>query len=244
MVAEQISLTAGSVFAVSGSNGDIHPRTTGGLSASATRFLSAFCLSVQGQDTYAVGANLFEHSMASFYVTPKGTRNFPTSSISIVRDRYVDIGLHEDINVVNHATQPQTVHLELTFDADFADVFEVRLGRYRKAGRVTLEEREGQQLCLMYQRGSFHRETWISFSVQPLIRGKTAIFDMVLQPKEPWKTCVTVLPVTETAPPPMNVWQRSWEHPSALPLSRETSAQCAEAGSRPEITGAHTYPGD
>ena len=203
MVTDQISLTAGSVFAVSDGNGDIQPRSTGGLYASDTRFLSAFCLSVQGQDTYAVRASLFNHSMASFYVTARGTHIFPTSTISIVRDRYVDVGLHEDINVVNHATQPKTMHLELTFDADFADVFEVRLGRFRKAGRVTLEEREGQHLCLMYQRESFHRETWISFSVEPLIRGKTAIFDLMLKPKESWRTCVTVLLVTETAPPPM-----------------------------------------
>jgi glycogen debranching enzyme len=203
MLTDQISLTAGSVFAVSDRNGDIHPRTTEGLYASDTRFLSAFCLSVQGEDTYAVGADLFNHSIASFYITPKGTQYFPTSSVSIVRDRYVDLGLHEDINLVNHATQPKTVHLELTFDADFADVFEVRLGRFRKAGWLTVEGREGQHLCLTYQREGFHRETWISFSEEPLIRGKTAIFDILLQPKESWKTCVTVLPVTETAPPPM-----------------------------------------
>jgi glycogen debranching enzyme len=130
---DQISLTAGSVFVVSGRNGDIHPRTTEGLYASDTRFLSASCLSVQGEDTCAVGADLFNHSIANFYITPKGTQSFPTSSISIVRDRYVDLGLHEDINVVNYATQPRTVHLELTFDADFADVLQVRLGRFRKA---------------------------------------------------------------------------------------------------------------
>src|SRR5918999_152255 len=203
MVTNQISLTAGSVFTVSDSNGDILPRSTGGLYSSDTRFLSAFCLSVQGQDTYAVRADLFDHSMASFYVTARGAQNFPTSAISIVRDRYVDVGLHEDINVVNHATHPKTVHLELTFDADFADVFEVRVGHFSRAGRVTVEEREGQHLCLTYQRESFHRETWISFSEEPLIRGKTAIFDLLLQPKQSWKTCVAVLPVTETAPPPM-----------------------------------------
>jgi hypothetical protein len=39
----------------------------------------------------------------------------------------------------------------------------------------------------MYQRDSFHRETWISFSVEPLIRGKTAIFDLMLKPKESWR---------------------------------------------------------
>jgi glycogen debranching enzyme len=203
MATDQISLTVSSIFTVSDSNGDIHPGTTEGLYASDTRFLSAFCLSVQGEDTCAVGADVFNHSMASFYITPQGTQHSPTSSISIVRDRYVDLGLHEDINVVNHATQPRTVHLELTFDADFADVFEVRLGQFSKAGRVTVEEREGQHLCLTYRRESFHRETWISFSEEPLIRGKTAIFDIVLQPKEVWKTCVTVLPVTETALPPM-----------------------------------------
>jgi hypothetical protein len=107
MVTDQILLTAGSVFAVSDSNGDILPRSTGGLYASDTRFLSAFCLSVQGQDTYAVRASLFNHSMASFYVTARGTHIFPTSTISIVRDRYVDVGLHEDINVATTLPSPK-----------------------------------------------------------------------------------------------------------------------------------------
>jgi glycogen debranching enzyme len=203
MLEDRIIVSADSAFVISNRSGDIHPRTVEGFYAHDTRFLSVFRLTVQGRAPEIVGANKFDHSMASFYVSSRGVRDLPATSVSIVRDRYVGEGFHEDISLINHSTQPRSVHLEIAFDADFADVFEVRLGPVRKVGRVTVETREGQHLALVYQRGGFRRETWIAFSAQPLMRGKTAVFDLVLCSKVPWKTCVSILPVLDVSPHPM-----------------------------------------
>jgi glycogen debranching enzyme len=200
---DRVIVSADSVFAISDPRGDMHPKTAEGFYAHDTRFLSTFRLTVQGHEPEIVGANQFDHSMASFYASSAGARGLPAASISIVRDRYVGGGLHEDISLVNHSTQTRSVRLELIFEADFADVFEVRLGHVRKVGRVTVEEREGQHLALVYRRGDFRRETWIAFSAEPIIRNKTAAFDVVLEPKATWKTCVTVAPVLDTPPVPM-----------------------------------------
>ena len=35
-------------------------------------------------------------------------------------------GLFEDIQVTNYNTQPVTIQISLSFDADFIDVFEIR----------------------------------------------------------------------------------------------------------------------
>lgn len=202
MDGESLFVTAGTVFAVSSRSGDILPRNPQGFYAYDTRFLSQFTLSIDGKSEVMVDSGTLNHALASFYDSYRNIQNFPSGTIAIIRDRYVSHGLHEDISLSNYSTRTRTVRLELTFDADFADVFEVRLGNVHKVGQVTVEERQGQQFALVYDRGQFHRETWISFSELPVINGKTAIFNLSLPPRGNWKTCVNVLPVVDKTPPP------------------------------------------
>ena len=203
MLADSIVVSAGSVFAVSSRSGDIEAGTTQGFYADDTRFLSSYRLRLNGRELDSTGASTFDYSMASFYQSSPRRRNLPPGSISLTRDRYVAQGLHEDITLVNHSSSARAVRLELFFDADFADVFEVRLGNIRKAGRITTESKDAQELRLVYQRDHFHRETWVSFSAEVAIRGKKATFQVVLEPKIPWKTCVTILPVGDSEPEPI-----------------------------------------
>jgi hypothetical protein len=100
---DRVIVSAGSVFAISDPRGDIHSKTPEGFYAYDTRFLSAFRLTVQGHEPEIVGANQFDHSLASFYASSSGARDLPVASVSIVRDRYVGEGLHEDISLVNHS---------------------------------------------------------------------------------------------------------------------------------------------
>jgi glycogen debranching enzyme len=209
---ESVVVTSGTVFVVSGRNGDIYPKgvegTPQGLYAFDTRFLSKLRLTLDGKEDLPVGASPLNHSIASFYAISPGTRKSRAGAISIVRDRYVSHGFHEDISLINHSARVRKLRLELSFDADFADVFEVRLGAITKAGKVTVEQREGQHICLVYQREQFHRETWINFSVTPQIDGKTAVFDVNLEPRSTWRTCVNILPVADEHPPAMTCLQQ------------------------------------
>ncbi|MEN6621708.1 MAG: glycogen debranching N-terminal domain-containing protein [Smithella sp.] len=202
---ESVVVTAGAVFAVSSRNGNIYPNSDQGapqgLYAFDTRFLSKLVLTLNGRENLPIGASPLNHALASIYAVSPGTRSSKAGSLSIIRDRYVSHGLHEDISLINHSGRSQKIHLELTFDADFADVFEVRLGNITKAGKVTVETRENQDICLVYQREQFHRETWINFSITPQINNsKTACFDVILEPKSAWRTCVNILPVADTSP--------------------------------------------
>jgi glycogen debranching enzyme len=143
MLTDRVVVASGSIFAVSGHNGDFHPWTQEGFYVYDTRFLSTFRLTLEGREPDTAGAKQLDHSIASFYTSSRGVRGLPPSSVSVVRDRYVESGLHEDISLVNHSDRPRKVRLQVTFDAYFADVFEVRLGPVRKAGQVTLKPREG-----------------------------------------------------------------------------------------------------
>ena len=120
MLADQVVVTEGTVFAVSSRSGDIHPRTAEGFYAYDTRFLSSFCIKLQNREPTPLGSDLLDHVIASFYATNRGTRNLPAGVISIVRDRYVGVGLHEDISLATHSSITRTVILEVTFDADVA----------------------------------------------------------------------------------------------------------------------------
>ncbi|MGI0081347.1 MAG: amylo-alpha-1,6-glucosidase, partial [Nitrososphaerales archaeon] len=189
-----IIVTSGSVFAISSHNGDINTGTTEGFYSSDTRFVSTFKLLVDGRTTVPVGVDRFDSSIVSFYSILQKGLNLPPS-LSIVRDRSIDRGLHEDIYIKNDSTVAQSFKFEAVFAADFADVFEVRRGSIRKRGEVRAVIRKGQNVCFEYQRLRFHREVWISLSRAPTVKGNKVMLELTLAPKAIWKTCVNIVPV-------------------------------------------------
>ena len=94
MLADNVVVSAGSVFAVSSRTGDIEAGTTQGFYADDTRFLSSYRLRLNGREPDSTGGRTFEHSMASFYQSSGKGRNLPPGSVSLTRDRYVAQGLH------------------------------------------------------------------------------------------------------------------------------------------------------
>lgn len=194
LVSDAVVTTAGAVFVVSGRNGDIHPRTLEGFYSHDTRFLSCFRVRLSGREPAPLGSDTFEHAVSSFYARSAGTRSFPEGAISLVRDRMVGQGLHEDIGLFNHSSVPRQVRLELQFDADFADVFEIRRGPVRKRGETSVEPLPGQGLRFVYRWREFQRATHVTFADPPEIQGKTAVFEFTLEPRDTWYTCVNVLP--------------------------------------------------
>ncbi len=195
-----IIATSGSVFAISSQNGDVNPGTTEGFYSSDTRFLSAFNLLVDSQVTNPIGINRFDPSIVSFYSISGKTRHLAPSSLNIVRDRSIDKGLHEDIYIKNDSTEEQSFNLEVVFDSDFADVFEVRRGSIRKNGKIRTFRRAGQYFGFEYQRGDYHREVCISLSEVSKVQENKFVQNLTLAPKIVWKTCVNVMPVLGRAP--------------------------------------------
>jgi glycogen debranching enzyme len=200
---EQPVLTSSTAFVISSRSGDIHPKTRDGFYAYDTRFLSNFSILVDNKHLYSVGRDTFNSTLASFYCTAGGESSLNAAPISIVRDRRIENGIHEDIHVINHTMARKRVHIQVVVDADFADVFEVRLMKTRKEGQITVEEREGQDICLVYRRRNFRRETWITFTGKPAIAGRQALFEVELEPRKSWRTCVSIVPVVEAPPTPI-----------------------------------------
>ncbi|MFQ5472052.1 MAG: glycogen debranching N-terminal domain-containing protein [Dehalococcoidia bacterium] len=196
---DSISVASGSSFVVSNRLGDIEEHGTRGFFVSDTRFLSRFRVLIQGRPGLPVGASQIDHASANFFATTAQTNNRPTNAVSLVRDRYVAGGMHEDISVMNHSRRRLRIRITIEADADFADLFEVRTGRFRKRETISVGGRADADLSFTYERADFHRATLISFSEHPAVSGNRATFDLDLEPKQEWRTCVTVIPVADQA---------------------------------------------
>lgn len=134
-----------------------------------------------------------------------GRREIRAETIGIQRDLVLQGGLFEELALTNYSTEPVEFELSLSFDADFADLFEIR-GRVRQqAGtllrsiRLTEETTAGptpafndgvmtgagDELTLAYQGvDQLLMEARVQFYQRPPDRfeGYTAIWRVALQP--------------------------------------------------------------
>jgi glycogen debranching enzyme len=203
MATDTISILDGSTFVVSDSRGDIDaaPDQPHGLFHRDTRFLSLWRVTVNGvtPDSLSV-ENEHYHSAQFFLVPPTGTI-YRNPYLSMIRKRLVGDGFHEDVAVLNHSNEPESVEVRVEAGADFADLFEVK-DALEKKGEHYRRIDDGK-LVLGYRRDDFVRETHVSSSVEPAeITSDGFVFQLELGPHEEWSTCIDVLPVTngESAP--------------------------------------------
>ena len=182
-----------------------------GLFCRDTRFLSRLELQVEGlppillsgtaQRGFALSA-----LCANPYIAPDNGRSpIRAETIGIQRDLVLQGGLFEEVALTNYSTEPVEFELSLSFDADFADLFEIR-GRVRQHTGTLLrsirlaEETaeptpifndgvmtgEGHELTLAYQGvDQLLMESRIQFYQRPPdhFKGYTAIWWIALQPQ-------------------------------------------------------------
>src|SRR5262245_9029017 len=154
----------GNTFVVSDDRGDIEysPTTPTGLFSFDTRFLSTWVLTVDGQRLNALSTDDLQYFEARFFVVPGTGTTYIDAKLSVIRERAVGDGFHEELTILNHLADPVDLEVRVEADADFADLFEIKdalpkIGTYTRTVGKT-------QLNIAYQRESFHREVAISSS--------------------------------------------------------------------------------
>src|SRR4029453_9772999 len=63
--------------------------------------------------------------------------NVPPGRVSLLLSRAVGEGVHEDIDITNHALARVGFNLEIAIRSDFADLFEVRADRLVRRGHIS-----------------------------------------------------------------------------------------------------------
>ncbi len=124
-------------------------------------------------------------------LTQDGT--IPEHTLSLVLGRWIDGGVHEDIDITNHAMRAVRFNFELMVRADFGDVFEVKSDKLVRRGQITTDwNAEEQCLRNAYRNEDFRRA--VCMHAQNHVRAAYAngriTYDITLQPGETWHACL------------------------------------------------------
>jgi glycogen debranching enzyme len=193
MADSNISILEGNTFVVSDRRGDVDasPTDTQGLFYNDTRFLSRWILTVDGRRPNVLSVDSLSYFATQFFLVPGTGTVYVDSPLSIVRQRAVGQGFHEELRILNHTAEAKDVEVRLEADCDFADLFEVKDALTKKGERY--RRVEDHRLVLGYRRERFVRETWISTVAETTLDDHGLSFRVHLEPHGTWKAGIDVV---------------------------------------------------
>ena len=188
-----VHILDGNTFVVSDERGDIEISRTDptGLFSFDTRFLSRWVLTIDGQPLNALSTDDLQYFEARFFLVPGTGTVYVDATLSVIRQRAVGDGFHEQLRILNHSSAAVGLMVRIDADSDFADLFEVK-DALQKKGSFYQRVEDGA-LVLGYRRGEFVRESRVSASMPATYDEKGLTFDVRLDPHGEWSTDLSVV---------------------------------------------------
>jgi glycogen debranching enzyme len=188
-----VQILEGNTFVVSDDRGDIEASLTDptGLFSFDTRFLSQWVLTLNGQRLNALSADDLQYFQTRFFLVPGTGTVYVDAKLSVIRQREVADGFHEELRILNHESEPVSLKVRIDAASDFADLFEVK-DALKKKGRHESKV-VGKSLVLRYARETYCRETWISSSSPASLDQKGLSFSVTIPAHGEWKTQLDVV---------------------------------------------------
>jgi glycogen debranching enzyme len=188
-----VKILDGNTFVVSDERGDIEasPTDPTGLFSFDTRFLSKWVLTVNGQRMNPLSVDDLQYFETRFFLVPGTGTVYIDAKLSVIRQRAVGNGFHEQLTILNHDDKRADLTVRLDAACDFADLFEVK-DALKKKGTYSARV-AGGKLVLGYDRGTFHRATAISASAPARIDKDGLTFKIRIGPHEQWSTQLDVV---------------------------------------------------
>jgi glycogen debranching enzyme len=188
-----VRILDGNTFVVSDQRGDIEasPTEPTGLFSFDTRFLSQWVLTVDAQRLNPLSTDDLQYFEARFFLVPGTGTVYIDPKLSVIRQRAVGFGFHEELTILNHQDDPVDIVVRIDAGSDFADLFEVK-DALQKLGDYSIEVEDGR-LRLAYRRDTFHRETMISASAPAEVDEAGLTFRVRLEPHGTWTTDLDVV---------------------------------------------------
>ena len=227
-------LKHGDCFGVFDPRGNIVPGDASeeGIYYDGTRFLSRFELLMFGNrplllsSTVSVDDAVFDADLTNPDVLRDGHIAIERGEINVHRSRVLwDASCVERIRVTNFRLNRIDVPLAIRFDADFADVFEVRGTRRAKKGQ-RLPDQNGDDYVMCY-RGLDDRErrSRVRWSRQPdKVDTGRVVFLLRLEPKESATIVMSVSYETDAeTPPPRASVEKAFDHALSSTRARRVS---------------------
>jgi glycogen debranching enzyme len=188
-----VQILDGNTFVVSDERGDIEASLTDptGLFSFDTRFLSRWVLTIDGERLNALSVDDLQYYETRFFLVPGTGTVYIDAKLSVIRQRYVANGFHEDITILNHSDKTVDLVVRLDAGCDFADLFEVK-DALKKKGRYS-SRTTGGRLVLGYDRGPFSRATEISATARPSVDAEGLTFRVRIPAHGEWTTAIDVI---------------------------------------------------
>ena len=152
MTESQVKILDGNTFVVSDERGDIEASRTDptGLFSFDTRFLSTWVLTINGERLTPLSVDDLQYFETRFFLVPGTGTVYVDAKISVIRQRSVGNGFHEELTILNHDDKPVGLVVRVDAGCDFADLFEVK-DALKKQGSYSTRLEDGR-LVLAYQR--------------------------------------------------------------------------------------------
>ncbi|HKR30042.1 MAG TPA: amylo-alpha-1,6-glucosidase [Terriglobales bacterium] len=188
-------LKFGDTFAVFNRYGDIEPlgKSQFGLFHAETRHLSRFTLRLNNKQPLLLNSTIREdNAFLSVDLTNVDTsttkgEELPRGTVHVFRLQFLrEASCYEYVRLINYGLERVQISLQVEFDADFADIFEVRGTRRARKGERLPDRTDHTSAVLSYKGlDGVLRRTCLEFSPQPASLSTTeAEFQLTLEPKE------------------------------------------------------------
>ena len=206
MSLDLVKILDGNTFVVSDDRGDIDASLTDptGLFSFDTRFLSRWILTINGKRLNALSTDDVQYFESRFFLVPGTGTVYVDADLSVIRERVVANGFHEELVILNHDAEAVDLEVRIEVGCDFADLFEVKDALKKKGSYERVVD--GDCLKLKYRRQTFQRETWITGGSSPAVDESGLTFSPTVSGHGRWETKLDVTTVQSVLEP---VIQRS-----------------------------------
>lgn len=189
----RVTLVEGSTFCVSDANGNITPGFGDGLFVQDTRLLSRWVLRVGGVELEALSAVPAQAFECTFVCRLAVRRDEPEPSLLVERHRMIGLGMREDITIQNNGLDHACLEVTMVVEADFADLFEVKVGRVDRQLRIEREAMPHDLLIHLKDGPTQQRSVRVtSHGAMTTPRGLS--FTVVVPARGTWTTSIEVTP--------------------------------------------------
>ena len=200
-----LTVLDGNSFLVADDHGNVGSGSEG-LYFDDTRYLSRWQLLLNGEPPQLLSSDTVDHYSASVFLQNPQTSSLPAGAVSLIRTMYVGEGsLQTTLHVENHVLDTVELNLQLEFDFDFLDLFEVKAREYREEDlvfthrtdpgvdvRVEHDDRE-HSWSFRLDKGAFRAEALVWVSQRGTVGERSVSHSFTLAPGHTWESRANIV---------------------------------------------------
>jgi len=194
----QIAIHQGQTILLTESDGQINWPSDKGLYFLDTRVISNWRIFANGEPWELLNGGAITYYAARIFLTNRSIRTedgmIPARTLGLCISRWIDGGVHEDLDITNNSGRPIRFQLEVLIRCDFADIFEVKSNTIVRRGRIAADwSHARQRLRAIYHNGDFKRALTVSRvrgSGEGVYANGRLSFEVALNPGEAWHSCL------------------------------------------------------